>query len=173
MSAITKSVFAPSPMDVVSLEAKGKKSGESKGGGKPEGGKGSRPETKRNLEPKNKNTPGTVLPIQYGPIPSRENHQPNVMYIDPSKSVAETDAGKSFTSEVDESAAIKTVLSWKNASVSHAYAEKARGSSSSGGSGPVTYDGGKVMAVGSSSELGFKSTAVYSTGGSNNSCTIS
>ncbi|PWU16492.1 MAG: hypothetical protein C5B45_00180 [Chlamydiae bacterium] len=170
MSAITKSIFAPSSMDdVVSLEAKGKKSGGGDKGSK--GSKGSRPETKKNFEPKNKNTPGTVLPIQYGPIPPRDKHVPNVMYIDPSNSVAEINAGKSF-SKAEESAAIKTVLSWKSRGIYDAYAEKARGSSSSGTSGPVTYDGGKVMARGASSDVGSKSTAVYSTGGSNNSCTI-
>lgn len=172
MSAITKSIFAPSPMDmdVVSLETRGKKGGGSK---KSKESRGSRPETKRSFEPKNQYTPGTVLPIQYGPIPPRDKHEPNVMYIDPSKSNAEINTGKSFNSEIDESAAIKTVLSWKNASIYNAYAEKARASSYSVRSGPVTYDGGKVMAVGSSSGAGSKSVAMYSTGGSDNSCTIS
>ncbi|MEK7339892.1 MAG: hypothetical protein AABZ92_04170, partial [Verrucomicrobiota bacterium] len=99
-----------------------------------------------------------------------------IMYIDPSKSVAEMNAGKSLAGSSifeEESAARRTVLSWKDKSIYDAYAEKARGSSSSGKSGPVTYDGGKVMARGSSSDVGSKSTAVYSAGSSNSSCTIS
>ena len=112
-----------------------------------------------------------------GPIPPKKFRDPDIIYAEtnppglpPGKRPYEKQQNDFL--ESDE-AAIKTVLSWKNASIYNAYAEKARGSSSSGGSGPVTYDGGKVMAVGSSSEVGSKSTAVYSTGGSNNSCIIS
>ncbi|HEV3269223.1 MAG TPA: hypothetical protein VGZ69_01065 [Candidatus Rhabdochlamydia sp.] len=176
MSAITNSPpFSLNSMDVVSLEAKGSKGSKgskSGGGSKP---KESRPDTKRNLEPKNKNTPGTVLPIKIGPIPPRDQHEPNVMYIDPSKSAAEMNAGKSLVRETDEVAAARQrVLSWKNPAIHDAYAAKARGSSSSGKSGPVTYDGGKCLAAGSSSDVGSKSLAVYSPGGSaNNSCSIS
>lgn len=156
MSAITK-IFAPNLMNAMSLEAKGsKESRESRG---------SRPETKRKLEPKNRNTPGTVLPKVYGPIP--EDRKPNIMYIDPSSSVSTMDADKTLASNsvsAEQSAAVKTVMSWKNPSIYKAYAEKARGSSSSGKSGPITYDVVKSEAVGSSSDRGFKSTAVYSTG---------
>ena len=173
MSAITKTIFTSNPMDVMSLEVKGSKRSRESGGGK-----GSRPETKRNLEPKNKGTPGTTLPIQYGPIPPRDKHEPNVMYIDPSSSASTMDAGKSLAANssemsAEQSAAAKTVMSWKNPSIYKAYAENARGSSSSGKEGITTYDGGKSMAVGSSSDGGFKSTAVYSTGNSTSSCSIS
>lgn len=175
MSAITKTIFASTPMDIMSLEVKGSKG--SKGSRERGGSKGSRPETKRNLEPKNKGTPGTTLPIQYGPIPPRDKHEPNVMYIDPSSSASTMDAGKSLANDsemsAEQSAAAKTVMSWKNPSIYKAYAENARGSSSSGKEGITTYDGGKSIAVGSSSDGGFKSTAVYSTGSSTSSCSIS
>lgn len=180
MSAITKTMFAPSPMDVMNLETKGSKGNKiRKADEGSKGSKGSRPETKKKLEPKNTGIPGTVLPIQYGPIPPREQRKPNIMYIDPSRASSTIDASKSLASssifemDAEQSAAAKTVMSWKSRSVYNAYAEKARGSSSSGKSGPVTYDGVKSLAVGSSSDEGFKSTAMYSIDSSASTCSIS
>lgn len=182
MSAITKAVFSPSSMDVIKLESK-----------RSEGNKrGNRPETKKSFETENRNSPGTVFPIQYGPIPPVEDQVPNVMYIDPnpevryiypptnpSRASSTVDVGKSLAnssiSEIGakQSAAIKTVMSWKNSSLYNAYAEKARGSFFSIKSGPVTYDSYKSVAVGSNSDNGFKSNAVYSTSSSTNNCSIS
>lgn len=157
MSAITNTPFSASSMnatDVVSSEAKGKKSG----GGKP------------------KNGPKKPFMIK-GPIPPEKFRDPDIIYAETNPpglppGQRPWDKKKNDFSE-SEGEAIKKALRWKSRSVYNAYAEKARGSSSSGKSGPVTYDGGKVMARGSSSDVGSKSTAVYSTGVSKNSCTIS
>ena len=174
MSAITNSPFSSSSRDVVNLEVKGRKSGGGKGseGSEGSGGsKGNRPDTIRSLEPKNQPTPAPFVPIIWEIKPNKEN----TMHIDSSGEAAGMSAGKSLVSETDEvSAARQRVLGWSYAKTSMCDKAKARGSSSSGKSGPVTYDGGKCLAAGSSSDVGYKSTAVYSPSGSaNNSCSIS
>ncbi len=154
MSAITNS-FSPNSLGVVSLEVKGRKSGGGRGSEESGGSKGSRPDTIRNLEPKNQPTPAPFVPIIWEIIPPKKENT----VLDSSGEAVE--------------AARRKVLEWNHTKTSICDKAKACGSSSSGKSGPVTYDGGKVMARGSGSDVGSKSTAVHSTGGSNSSCTIS
>jgi hypothetical protein len=172
MSAITSnSVFSPSSMGAISEEAKGKKSGGGKGGSKPGG---SKPKGSKTEGSKPKNEPKKPFMIK-GPIPPKEFRDPDIIYAEtnppglpPGQRPWDKKENNSLQSE---EAAIKTVMSWKSPSVYSAYAKNARGSSS-GGSGLKTYDGGKVMAVGSSSNTGSKDLAVCSTG-TKDSCTIS
>ena len=170
MSAITSnSVFSPSSMGAISEEAKGKKSG----GGKPEG---SKPKGSKTEGSKPKNEPKKPFMIK-GPIPPKEFRDPDIIYAETNPpglppGQRPWDKKENNFLQSEDSSSVKTVLSWKNESVYGAYAKNARGSSSSGGPGPVTYDGGKVMAAGSSSNTGFKDLAVCSTGTDAN-CTIS
>jgi hypothetical protein len=161
-------MFLSSLMDVRALEAKGRKGsgGSSRGAIKESrkngGDRGNRPDTKKGFDPASQYLPGFVLPIQYGPIPPADERVPNVMYIDPTIGVRNQQSASEVGTQ--QSAAAKTVMRWKSPSLYNAYAEKAYSSSSSSKSGPITYDGGyKSVATCSTSDIGSKSTAVYST----------
>ena len=141
MLAITNSPFSSNSMGIVSLETKGSK-----------GGKGSRPEGS-----KPKDEPRKPFMIK-GPIPPKEFRDPDIIYAETNPpglppGQRPYDKKKNDFSE-SEDAAIKTVLSWKDPFIYKAYAENARGSSSSDKSGLVTYDVVRSLAVGSSSDGG-------------------